>query len=109
MGEMLDIVPNHMGIGELSNAWWIDVLENGRAPSTPRIFDIDWDPINTKLTDKVLLPILGDQYGRVLENKELQVSFMPGEGRFYLCYYDKQFPDQAPLVRRDPGTRTKSS
>ena len=41
-------------------------------------------------SDKVLLPILGDQYGRVLERGELQVHFEAGA--FYLRYYDHEFP-----------------
>jgi (1->4)-alpha-D-glucan 1-alpha-D-glucosylmutase len=92
MCHILDTVPNHMGIGEEGNTWWMDVLENGRSSLYAPYFDIDWDPINTKLTNKVLLPILGEQYGKVLENKELQVSFAPEEGRFYLCYWEKTFP-----------------
>jgi (1->4)-alpha-D-glucan 1-alpha-D-glucosylmutase len=92
MSQVLDTVPNHMGIGEETNAWWMDVLENGRASIYAPFFDIDWDPINTKLTNKVLLPILGDQYGIVLEKGELKLSFAPTEGRFYLHYYDHTFP-----------------
>ena len=71
MCQILDTVPNHMGIGEESNVWWIDVLENGRSALHASYFDIDWDPLNPKLTNKVLLPILGEQYGKVLENGEL--------------------------------------
>jgi (1->4)-alpha-D-glucan 1-alpha-D-glucosylmutase len=37
-----------------------------------------------------LLPILGDQYGRVLERGELKVHFEAGA--FYLTYYHQQFP-----------------
>ncbi len=73
MGQILDTVPNHMGIGEESNLWWMDVLENGRSSLYASFFDIDWEPLNTKLTYKVLLPVLGIQYGRVLENGEPQV------------------------------------
>ncbi|HET6314236.1 MAG TPA: alpha-amylase family glycosyl hydrolase, partial [Chloroflexia bacterium] len=92
MCHILDTVPNHMGIGEEGNTWWRDVLENGRSSLYAPYFDIDWDPINTKLTNKVLLPILGEQYGKVLENRELQVTFAPEEGRFYLRYWEKTFP-----------------
>jgi (1->4)-alpha-D-glucan 1-alpha-D-glucosylmutase len=92
MGHILDTVPNHMGIGEEGNVWWLDVLENGRSSIYAPYFDIDWAPINTKLTDKVLLPLLGDQYGRVLENGELRLAFQPGEGTFTIHYYDRTFP-----------------
>jgi (1->4)-alpha-D-glucan 1-alpha-D-glucosylmutase len=92
MGQVLDIVPNHMGIGEETNTWWTDVLENGRSSLNAPYFDIDWEPLNTKLIYKVLLPVLGEQYGRVLEKGELQVDFLPGEGRFVLRYWDNTFP-----------------
>ncbi len=90
--QILDTVPNHMGIGEESNTWWTDVLENGRSSLYAPYFDIDWEPLNPKLTHKVLLPVLGEQYGRVLENGELQVDFIPEEGRFVLRYWENNFP-----------------
>jgi (1->4)-alpha-D-glucan 1-alpha-D-glucosylmutase len=89
MGQVLDFVPNHMGIGQ-HNEWWMDVLENGPSSVYAKYFDIDWRPIKTDLHDKVLLPVLGDQYGRVLERGELKVRF--GAGAFYLTYYEHQFP-----------------
>lgn len=92
MFQILDTVPNHMGIGEPGNAWWMDVLENGQSSIYAPFFDIDWNPINPQLTNKVLLPTLGEQYGIVLENKELQISFNPTEGNFSLHYYDSLFP-----------------
>ena len=61
-----------MGIGEPQNHWWTDVLENGPSSSYAPYFDIDWQPLKSDLRDKVLIPILGDQYGRVLERGELQ-------------------------------------
>ena len=90
MGQLLDFVPNHMGISESLNRWWMDVLENGPSSTYSRYFDIDWRPLKTELRDKVLLPILTDQYGRVLERGELQVHFE--EGAFYLSYYDRRLP-----------------
>ncbi len=92
MYQLLDTVPNHMGIGEACNGWWMDVLENGRSSLYAPFFDIDWEPLNPKLTGKVLLPVLGDQYGRVLEKKELQLSFAAAEGTLYLNYYEVFFP-----------------
>ena len=90
MGQMLDFVPNHMGIGAPLNTWWMDVLENGPSSPYAKYFDIDWQPIKSELHDRVLLPILGDQYGRVLERGELKVHF--DAGVFYLTYYEHQFP-----------------
>ncbi|MDP9100094.1 MAG: malto-oligosyltrehalose synthase, partial [Verrucomicrobiota bacterium] len=90
MGQIVDFVPNHMGIGEPLNLWWMDVLENGPSSIHAPWFDIQWKPLKSDLEDKVLLPILGDQYGRVLERGELQVRF--DAGAFYLGYYDHEFP-----------------
>jgi (1->4)-alpha-D-glucan 1-alpha-D-glucosylmutase len=90
MGQVLDFVPNHMGIGEPLNQWWMDVLENGSSSIYAQYFDIDWRPIKADLHDKVLLPILGDQYGRVLERGELKVHF--ADGAFYLTYFEHRLP-----------------
>jgi (1->4)-alpha-D-glucan 1-alpha-D-glucosylmutase len=90
MGQVLDFVPNHMGIAEPLNAWWMDVLENGPSSPYAKYFDIDWRPLKSELHDRVLLPILGDQYGRVLERGELKVHF--DSGTFYLTYFEHQFP-----------------
>src|SRR5439155_12698712 len=90
MGQILDFVPNHVGIAEPLNEWWMDVLENGPSSRYAPYFDIDWQPLKSDLRDKVLLPILGDQYGRVLERGELQARFE--EGSFYLLYGDRTLP-----------------
>jgi len=75
MHHIVDFVPNHMGVGTGSNAWWNDVLENGPSSPAAIFFDIDWHPVKAELQAKLLLPILGDQYGRVLERGELQLGF----------------------------------
>src|SRR6476661_2229206 len=90
MGQIADFVPNHMGINDPQNVWWQDVLENGPSSLYAPYFDIDWRPLKTDLHDKVLLPILGDQYGRVLERGELHVRF--DAGSFSLNYFDHVFP-----------------
>src|ERR1700730_6926689 len=90
MGQIVDFVPNHMGVGEPLNLWWMDVLENGPSSIYAPYFDIQWKPLKSDLEDKVLLPILGDQYGRVLERGELQVRF--DAGAFFLRYHDHEFP-----------------
>ncbi len=89
MGALLDVVPNHMGIGS-GNPLWMDVLENGPSSPAAVFFDIDWRPVKEELRGKVLLPILGDQYGRVLERGELSVS--QAGGAFELTYHDQRFP-----------------
>ncbi len=88
LGHILDIVPNHMGVTE--NQWWLDVLENGQNSPFAHYFDIDWHPIKKELRGKVLLPVLGDQYGKVLENQELKLVF--SEGAFWVTYYENRFP-----------------
>ena len=90
MGQVLDFVPNHVGIAESLNEWWMDVLENGPSSRFARYFDIDWHPLKSDLRDKILLPILSDQYGRVLERGELQVFFE--EGTFHLLYGERRLP-----------------
>jgi (1->4)-alpha-D-glucan 1-alpha-D-glucosylmutase len=74
MGLILDIVPNHMGIGGPENSWWWDVLKHGRASRFAECFDIDWDVPDPHLRGKVLLPVLGDDLARVLERGELQLQ-----------------------------------
>jgi len=90
MGLLVDVVPNHMGIAQNRNAWWLDVLENGPASPHAATFDIDWRPVKTELTDKVLLPVLGDQYGAVLDRGELKLGLE--DGRFLVRYFDTVLP-----------------
>ena len=90
LGLILDIVPNHMGIGAACNAWWMDVLENGPSSSYASYFDIDWHPVNPQLENKVLLPILEDQYGNVLEEGKLRLAYE--DGAFFIHYYDTKLP-----------------
>ena len=90
MGQVLDFVPNHMGVRETKNLWWADVLENGPSSPYAAYFDIEWQPLKPELRDKVLIPILGDQYGRVLERGELKVHY--DAGRFFLRYFEHEFP-----------------
>jgi (1->4)-alpha-D-glucan 1-alpha-D-glucosylmutase len=90
LGQVLDIVPNHMGIAEAANTWWMDVLENGPSSPYAGFFDITWNPLKSELRGKVLLPILGDQYGAVLDNGELVLKYR--DGTFFVCYYDTMLP-----------------
>jgi (1->4)-alpha-D-glucan 1-alpha-D-glucosylmutase len=90
MGHIIDLVPNHMGIAKSANPWWQDVLENGPSSRHAHLFDIDWHPLKTELENKVLLPILGDSYGAVLERQELMLRY--GDGTFSIGYYETTFP-----------------
>ncbi|MDP9000187.1 MAG: malto-oligosyltrehalose synthase, partial [Myxococcota bacterium] len=90
MGLMVDVVPNHMCVNTNDNLWWNDVLENGPSSPFAKYFDIEWRPPKAELHDKVLLPILGDQYGRVLENAELQLR--EDGGALMVDYGDRRLP-----------------
>ena len=89
LGQVLDIVPNHMAIGRENRFWW-DVLENGPASRYASFFDIDWQPQEERLRNKVLVPILGDQYGRVLTAGDLRVARR--DSRFVVTAAGQELP-----------------
>jgi len=101
MGLILDIVPNHMAVATSSNPWWMDVLDDGPSSPYAQFFDIDWMPLKPDLAHKVLLPVLGDQFGKVLEAGQLVLTFE--QGAFSLFYFDRRFPIAArstgPILR----------
>jgi (1->4)-alpha-D-glucan 1-alpha-D-glucosylmutase len=90
MGHIIDFVPNHMGIAKSANPWWQDVLENGESSRYANVFDIDWSPLKPELEHKVLLPVLGDTYGAVLERQEIRLEYE--HGAFRARYFDHVFP-----------------
>ena len=92
MGHLLDMVPNHMGVMGRDNRWWLDVLENGPASRFADFFDIDWSPLKPALRNKVLLPVLGDHYGNVLDRRELVLAFAAETGAFSVDYHAHRFP-----------------
>ncbi|MGM0632653.1 MAG: malto-oligosyltrehalose synthase [Pseudomonadota bacterium] len=100
MGLILDIVPNHMGVGGDDNHWWLDVLEHGEASIYAPCFDIDWHPVNPVLRNKVLLPFLADDYGSVLEQGALRLELVVEHGTFHVRYFEHLFPI-------DPGTYSR--
>ena len=89
LGRLLDIVPNHMGVGG-PNRFWLEVLELGPTAPAARFFDIDWHPVKEELEGRVLLPILGDQYGKVLESGDLVLE--RDGGAFFVRYFDTRLP-----------------
>ena len=92
MGQLLDWVPNHMGVGP-DNEWWLDVLENGPSSSYARFFDVDWYPTNQGvLRGKVLLPVLGDHYRVVLESGDLKLELDADAGKLSVNYYEHHCP-----------------
>jgi len=48
LGQVLDIVPNHMARDGRANRWWWDVLENGPSSRYAGCFDIDWAGVGDK-------------------------------------------------------------
>jgi (1->4)-alpha-D-glucan 1-alpha-D-glucosylmutase len=92
MGHILDIVPNHVGVMGSDNAWWMDVLENGQASIYADFFDIDWNPVNAALADKVLVPVLAESYGVVLERGDLKLAFERELGSFAIHYHEHRMP-----------------
>ncbi len=96
MGLILDFVPNHMGIGFGSNPWWQDVLANGRTSEFAEFFDLDWDPLKPELRDKLLLPILSDQYGAELDAGRIRLIF--NDDGFWVDYFENRLPLDARTV-----------
>jgi (1->4)-alpha-D-glucan 1-alpha-D-glucosylmutase len=90
MGLILDVVPNHMCAMDPGNRWWQHVLERGPSSPFAKYFDIDFHPAKIDLSEKILLPILGDQFGRVVENQEIQVHY--DRGQFHARYGDQHLP-----------------
>ena len=88
LGQILDFVPNHMGVGGADNLRWLDVLEWGPMSESAGWFDIDWDPDRRYLRDKLLVPFLGDQYGVELEAGRLALKFDAERGEFAVWAYE---------------------
>ncbi len=109
LGQVLDVVPNHMAISGRRNRYWWDVLENGPASRYASYFDIDWAPHEEKLRGKLLVPILGDHYGRVLARKEIRL--MRNGGEFFVKYFDHELPAaprSLPPIFSEAGFRSGS-
>ncbi len=102
LSEMIDVVPNHLAVEGGNNPWWWDVLENGAQSPYAEYFDVDWAASGDRWPDKLLLPVLDDHYGRVLEDGRLQVSYH--EGAFLLRFEAQTFPldpsSMAPALAR---------
>ncbi|HEY0353157.1 MAG TPA: malto-oligosyltrehalose synthase, partial [Enterovirga sp.] len=90
LGLVLDIVPNHMGVGGADNAWWLSVLEWGPLSPHATAFDIDWERLGAG--GKLVIPVLGDRYGEALEKGDLKLKFNPEEGSFSVWHYEHRLP-----------------
>ncbi len=92
MGLILDIVPNHMGVGGSDNRVWLDVLEWGRDSAYADVFDINWTPADSALEGKVLAPFLGTPYGEALREGTITLGYDTARGEFQARHYDHVFP-----------------
>ncbi len=92
MGQIMDVVPNHMGVMAADNAWWMDVLENGQSAGHAEYFDIDWHPASAHLANRLLVPVLGGHYGALLEAGEFGLDFDSVQGTFSVNYHEHRFP-----------------
>ncbi|MBC7792587.1 MAG: malto-oligosyltrehalose synthase, partial [Clostridia bacterium] len=91
LSVVVDVVPNHMSIAKAdANAWWWDVLENGPSSRWADYFDVDWGHPDARNRNRVFLPVLGDHYGQVLEDR--QISVIRDGGRIMLKVYDNLYP-----------------
>ncbi|MCW4384247.1 malto-oligosyltrehalose synthase [Salinibacterium sp. SYSU T00001] len=78
MGTLIDIVPNHMGVATpRANAWWWDLLMNGRDSRYAEAFDVDWEAGG----GRIRIPVLGD---------DGLATLTLGEG--VLRYHEHEFP-----------------
>jgi (1->4)-alpha-D-glucan 1-alpha-D-glucosylmutase len=97
LGLLLDIVPNHMAIGGRDNLWWWDVLENGQLSRYAPYFDVEWMPPESKLHHVVMLPVLEDHYGRILDAGLIHIE--RHGGAFTVHYQDHVFPIAPPSLQ----------
>ena len=95
--QILDFVPNHMGVGGADNPFWLDVLEWGQDSAYAGWFDIDWDSDQLYLHDKLLVPILGGQYGVEIVEGKLTLKFDAATGSFAVWAYDTHTLPICPL------------
>ena len=105
IGIVLDIVPNHMGVGGDLNAQWLDLLEWGRRSRFAEWFDINWTPTEPTLRNKVLVPFLGTTFGQAIEAGKLELRkdqtgkfaiWAEGSHKLPVC------PDTYELIGVDP-------
>ncbi len=90
LGQVLDIVPNHMAITGRENPWWWDVLENGPSSQFASYFDVDWDPPEARHSNVVLAPVLGEHYGQALEAGKIQLHYENND--FTIRYSGHEWP-----------------
>jgi (1->4)-alpha-D-glucan 1-alpha-D-glucosylmutase len=102
LGLIVDVVPHHMSIVGPGNRWWWEVLTFGSQASTADWFDVDWHSDDERSRARVVLPILGDHYGRSLEDGTIRLA-RRDDGAFVVCAHDQELPvapfSLTPLLR----------
>ncbi|HEX3487676.1 MAG TPA: malto-oligosyltrehalose synthase [Micropepsaceae bacterium] len=101
IGIVLDIVPNHMAVGSADNPYWLDLLEKGRDSVFANLFDIDWEPAQPMLRDKVLVPFLAKRLADAVDAGDIKLIWDEGLGKFAFAYAEHRFPlrrEDYPLV-----------
>jgi (1->4)-alpha-D-glucan 1-alpha-D-glucosylmutase len=102
LGFILDIVPNHMGVGGADNPAWLSVLEWGELSPVGDTFDVDWQRLGAG--GKMVIPFLGNRYGDAMLGGELKLQFDAAEGTFSVWHYEHRFPicplDYSALIDR---------
>jgi (1->4)-alpha-D-glucan 1-alpha-D-glucosylmutase len=99
LGIIVDIVPNHVAVGE-DNPWWVDLLRHGRASRYARYFDIDWEPPDRMMHGKVLIPVLDRPYGTALSEGEIVLRYNAFADHYEVRYFHHVFPID-PAMRPD--------
>ncbi len=101
IGIVLDIVPNHMAVGGADNPYWLDLLEKGSDSVFANLFDIDWEPAQASLRDKVLVPFLAKTLGETIDGGEITLVWDEALGKLAFAYAEHRFPlrpEDYPLV-----------
>ena len=93
--QLLDIVPNHMGVESDENAWWQDVLAKGQASPYAHCFDIDWSGSNGVAPGRLLLPILGVPLQQAIDERQLVLRWDEARRGFRLEYFERSLPVNA--------------
>jgi len=111
IGVILDIVPNHMAVGAADNPYWLDVLEKGRDSIFANLFDIDWEPAQANLKDKLLVPLLGKPLAECLTDGDIALVWDERLGKFAFAYSEHRFPlrkEDYGAVMGDAATPTEA-
>lgn len=89
MGLIVDIIPNHMGIG-VDNQWWQDVLEKGPNSAYSHYFNINWNTPHHELKNRIFLPVLDQDLETTLKKHKIKIIYEAPS--FFIEYETQCFP-----------------